>query len=545
MTQCEPEMTIDLGENESCVLTPHQLQRESLDRFDDKLLANILSNLTFSEKVLFESVCKQWKRSVYSQQKALNLHSLTAGNHQDGLNQILEPIEVIDYNSYAAKKANIKQINKIWLKSLLRKCKSIRSLYLYCYLCLEDIDIIFQNCPNIKTIRFGVIGLNAYDLDSFGRRYGERLERIHFNKVTYHTLPKYWNQLLIHCKNLKQLSADNNEVMSELLIGDKEYLPKIEAINKYIIRLDDQATIDKNLEKFENFCKKFGQTLKRFSLSVDDYNRFNITKMEDLESMFNSIYKLNKLEIFVLSLCEWIKNDQGVDKYIYELSKSLLKLKKFYFSGSSNFPVNDFNSFKGFNSLVDLSIVIYIIIDWHNYTPNYENTKIKGSVECFNSSKVLKYLNISISCIGEEFFDGIDKHLPNLSVLRISCDTGITDKTILQLSHLKKLEEFSFRTRYTHNLLTDQSVCAVINGCPALKTMFFDSRPNITEKTIETLICFANSYPKRIIDFHCGLSESQYYEIQERGEKFSPEIDIQSFMGKIPKNLSINYSTYE
>ena len=46
------------GTEECPVLTDEQQFRQSFDRFDDNLAENLLSYLTFSEKVLFESVSK-------------------------------------------------------------------------------------------------------------------------------------------------------------------------------------------------------------------------------------------------------------------------------------------------------------------------------------------------------------------------------------------------------------------------------------------------------------------------------------------------------
>ena len=130
---------------------------------------------------------------------------------------------------------------------------------------------------------------------------------------------------------------------------------------------------------------------------------------------------------------------------------------------------NIFYAFQGFHNLVDL----YIGIDGY-----HKNAKINGSVACLKSLKGLKSLDIlfecnTIDCIREEFFDGNDRHLPNLSVLRIKCVTEFTDKTILQLSHLKKLKTFQLNNQKINRFITDESVCAVINGCPALETLFF------------------------------------------------------------------------
>ena len=241
------------------------------------------------------------------------------------------------------------------------------------------------------------------------------------------------------------------------------------------------------------------------------------------------MYKLSNLLSLTLHFHQISENEQGITKYITDLSKYIPNLQEFdlYCYSNTDLKIEDlFYAFEGFKNLKDLEISL------NNYN---ESTPINGGVYCFKSSKNIKFLEINCKTISEQFFEDIDKHLPNLSELRIECESEITDKTITQLSHLKKLRAF-YLNKYEENCknITDESVCSVINGCPALEVLRFRSRPNITDKTIETLICCANTYPKRRIDFECGLSEGEH-NIQILS------IDIISFLDKIPENLIIDY----
>src|ERR1700712_2754420 len=96
--------------SKNSVLTEDKTFRQSLDRFDDKLVENILSFLTFSEKVLFESVSKQWKKCIYNQQKELLLNRWEEDSN-DSLIRLLEPIEVIDFTTASAEANGLKRIN--------------------------------------------------------------------------------------------------------------------------------------------------------------------------------------------------------------------------------------------------------------------------------------------------------------------------------------------------------------------------------------------------------------------------------------------------
>src|ERR1700712_3539249 len=106
--------------SKNSVLTEDKTFRQSFDRFDDKLVENILSFLTFREKVLFESVSKQWKKCIYNQQKGFSLSS-RGYPHNDLLNRLLIPTEVVDWiTGYITRLAGdfkLKSVNKVWLKS--------------------------------------------------------------------------------------------------------------------------------------------------------------------------------------------------------------------------------------------------------------------------------------------------------------------------------------------------------------------------------------------------------------------------------------------
>ena len=121
----------------------------------------------------------------------------------------------------------------------------------------------------------------------------------------------------------------------------------------------------------------------------------------------------------------------GVYDYLRRIAKNNSKLAKLSLMLNKKFYKHDkiFDVFGLFNNLIELSIDIK--------NSNHRKKVINGSVECFKSSKALKSLKIAYKQMSEDFFEDIDKHLPNLSKLNIVCESEITDKTILRLTHLK------------------------------------------------------------------------------------------------------------
>ena len=101
------------------------------------------------------------------------------------------------------------------------------------------------------------------------------------------------------------------------------------------------------------------------------------------------------------------------------------------------------------------------------------------------------------------------------------------------------MKEFQLnKCRKCNKQITDDSICALIESCPLLERLYFASRPNITDKTIESLINRADSCPKINLEFDCGLSNM-------RDEIELQTIDLNTFIHRMPENLTINISLIE
>lgn len=509
----------DYGEGTSTGVTPRMSRDESFSRLNDTLVETVLSYLTFNEKVALECVCKRFHRLIYNRQTELHLTRWDPEG-ADSLNAILEAVQVVDYNTGAAADLELKAINKKWLNTIVKKCRSINKVVLDCYADRQDLDIICANCPNLKTLCFETIGLDTNDLDHIGRHYGHNFHEIFFYSSYFSS--KYWKNLLIHCKNLRKLSSSNNH---DLIVDECDYLPQLEVINDYQIHQDYTGQPDgdlKTLNLFNKCCRKFGTTLRRVSLS--SYMMMNSTQLEHFFDSLCELRSLNHLSLFFQTEEETIGT---IDQYLIRFSEKCSNLEYFSFSVHSQKLEFDniFEAFKEFKNLKEFYFYVNSISVCES---------LNGSVECLRSANSLKRLTISFEKISEDFFDEIAKRLPNLSELTIECETEFSDRIIGQLSGLKKLKKFYLnKYKRCNKSITDASICSIIDNCPHIQTISFASRPNITSKTIEALISCANKYPKRDFSFDCGLSEAE-------DENELPVIDLVQFVDRIPNNLRID-----
>jgi hypothetical protein len=144
----------------------------------------------------------------------------------------------------------------------------------------------------------------------------------------------------------------------------------------------------------------------------------------------------------------------------------------------------------------------------------------------------LKLFDIAYKKLNENFFKDIRLFLPELRSFSIDYESELTDETILSLSKLKNLKELYLRKSLSSNkLITDESVCELINSCENIELISFSARPKITNKTIETLINLALKKSRKNIQFFCGF-------LIAGDEAEFAQIDLNSF-ADMPENLNI------
>ncbi len=149
----------------------------------------------------------------------------------------------------------------------------------------------------------------------------------------------------------------------------------------------------------------------------------------------------------------------------------------------------------------------------------------------------MTHLVIAIREVKDNFFEDIDKHLPQIKYLDITVDNRITDKAMNSLSKLKKLEIVRIHTVYGNmRFVTDLGLIHVINNCSQINSIVFNCRPNITHKTIDAFIALALRKPH--IRFKHSFNDMERGGHQSYHSFTYTAIDLKGF--DLPKNLIIN-----
>ena len=188
---------------------------DSMDRFGDELISEILQYLTLEDMIRLECVFKQWKRFIYNKQFVLEIH----GNNPDISKDSLKGL------SGRMKSSNNVIISIKVLESVLKKCQnitkfaSINSIYSNIHIDSKVLSIIGQYCPHIKSLYLEDYNYN--DL-SFFRDFGHKLEELCIRGTNDKI-----KDILKLCLNLKKVDLNYKNgwfVLSE----DKLYLHKLE-----------------------------------------------------------------------------------------------------------------------------------------------------------------------------------------------------------------------------------------------------------------------------------------------------------------------------
>jgi hypothetical protein len=498
------ESNEDLGEGTSglCEL---KFSKQSIDRFSDDLIEKILSYLSFSDKVMFESVSKQWKKVIYNKQTELHLNR-SETEETNTLNKLLKPMVIEDYTTGYANYAGFRAIDKYFLKTILKKCKNIKSIVIDCYIDGEDLEIFGKYCPLLESIVGEAIGFNEQNILEFGSKYGHRLKKLQlYNSIYMSAIIK---KFLNYCKNLTEIHCEES---TTFISEDKLFLPQIEDIYSLDIRTE-------NLNHLKILCDKYYNKLRKIRIYCHNLNGF------EPQISLTNISGFKNLEKLELYLSSFDKDVQKIDENIKKLSENCTQLKDLDLTITSDDLVTEqlFFAFEKFMRLEKLNLYIREL-----------DKKLDGSIECFRLCSNLKVLNISYRGLSPEFFEEIQAFLPNLRSVEIDCETEFTDNSIFPFSKLKNLREFRFRKSVSSNkLITDESICQLINSSENIEVILFSARPKITNKTIEALIDLALKNPRKEIEFFCGFSN-------DGDEAEFPQIDLNSYANSLPQNLDI------
>jgi hypothetical protein len=201
-----------------------------------------------------------------------------------------------------------------------------------------------------------------------------------------------------------------------------------------------------------------------------------------------------------------------------------------------NIKSNDFLSKYGLEVLNTLQFFQNLNFLTFNYW-NKKEENFKMSCKTLKDCKQLTHLVIAIREVNDNFFEDIDKHLPQIKYLDITVDNRITDKAMNSLSKLKKLQTLLIHTVYGNiRFVTDLGLIHVINNCSQINSILFNCRPNITHKTIDALIALSLRKPN--IRFKHSFNDMERGGYQSYHSFTYTTIDLKGF--DLPKNLIIN-----
>lgn len=479
---------------------------DSFDRFGDDLAELIISYLPLSDKVSLESVSRQWRRTVYGKQTELVLNRSDT-EEQNTLNRLLKDIEVVDYATGFAHYAGFKAIDKKSFESFLKKCPHLKKITFQCYIDGEDLQLVGKYCPYLKSLECNPIGLNVKTLSQFGGSYGHKLRVMRFNDSNYCSV--FLKKFLTFCPNLTEVYTEEN---SAFICEDKDFLPKLETIKSIDIRTEQ-------LNQLKILSDKYQTSMK--TIKIYTYHMIG----QQLKNAITYISQFQNLESLGLCISLFEEDMQTIDENICEISKNCTLLKKLSFTINNESVITNrfFYSFSKLHSIEKLNLEFYEV-----------TKKLEGTVDCFKHCLKLKHLIISYKELTEDFFVNIQTALPELRVLDIDSDKQFSDSFMVWLSGLPKLKKLVVKhSSNAHKDMTDDSICQLLTSCPKIETISFSSRPNITHKTIETLIEVALKRPKDSIHFSCGFSSGG-------DEQQFTQIDVNSFAQRIPENLKIS-----
>jgi len=166
---------------------------------------------------------------------------------------------------------------------------------------------------------------------------------------------------------------------------------------------------------------------------------------------------------------------------------------------------------------------------------NNQEVLSKSLKDCVN----LVHFKLDNVGLNDQFFKDIHLYLPKLKHLEIGVHT-ITDQALHSLAQLNQLQFIAIDSDeddlFYH--VTDIGICYIINNCPQINSINFNSRPNITNKTIEELIKLALSKPKVQFEHYFSFIGHED-DVSENDVPFTT-IDLNDF-GDLPKNLVIDY----
>jgi hypothetical protein len=503
------------------------LKRDSFsDRICDDLCQVLLSYLSFDDKIRFECVSKQFERCVFVKQDTIVVEEYPS-DKKNTLNNLF----------------NLMRRNEDFkaFESVLKKCQFINKVIIDSN-SVQVFKLIIKYCNNLSSIAFNFNQINDQLIEEFGRKFGQKLRKIGFIRAydvieSNDNITKY-KKLLRLCPNLIALGNGYVTYLSLFIDKNELLIPKL---SKVAIRL-----LSEDFQLIETFAKNYGNSLK----SITFENCFWGDNIE-ANILMKQIIHLKNLTKLDLTLRPNANSSKEFVENFKAIAIHCKKLKRFYlFIAKSNPLLNKqiFNCFRLFKNLKFMNLCLcednQLQSNQESNEESYEESN-QFSCELLKELKLLMNLILESPKMNDNFFENIDKHLPQIKHLVITVDNFmITDKAMDSLSKLSKLQSIKIRCpediyEETYDILpliTDIGLLNVINNCPKINSIEFYGRPNISHKTIDALIALALRKPN--IYF-----KHRFYDIDKSCSYDSAEdivfnvIKLKSY--QLPNNLVI------
>ena len=363
-------------------------ERDSMERFGDDLTEEVLSYLWLRDKVVFEYVCKQWQRLIFSQQTELHIKSVWGPPNRD-----FDPKNSLHYLFVYKNFENM--FDRKVFKTVLKKCPNISRLYLserYNDVTDISLSLMTKHCRRVTKL---VINTDCDEdcLISFATKHGQWLEEFTFRPQTEYS-SEFLKEFLQMCPNLYKIDISFCPDISPIIESDS--LKKIKVIKKIWIGTNESDILEPLVRKYE-------KTLKELSIGVSEVSS------DDLKTLFAHISCFKSLESLRIQYSS-DTTTQSIDDYLQSLAKKCTQLKKlkfdFNFSESNRlfFALSEFRSIE--------TLVLKLMLSFN--TPTLE-----GSVECLKNYNRLKHLSINYDELTLDFFANIQTSLPNIRYLHI------------------------------------------------------------------------------------------------------------------------------
>ena len=340
-------------------------------------MVNINISISLIDKVMLESMCKQWQRLVFNKQTELHIKYRRNCDRKNSLDYLFR------YKSYN------NRFDREVLESVLKMCPNISRVYLSESDNDVSLELITKHCRKVTKLVVNDY-CRADCLMSFATKHGMWLQELTI-WPTSHFTSDFLKQFLRMCPNITKININHDEDISYII----EETTKLNVIKEVTISANESHIL-------ERLVTKYGKSLKEISIDL------MLLSSDELKTCFAHISRFESLESFKFQY--YLKNStKALKECLHLLAKKCTKIKKIKI---------DCRSTETFNRLLfalsEFRSLERLVIELSDTNNTYQ-----GSVEYLENCIRLKHLTIIYPKLIQTFFEDIQTILPNLRYLNI------------------------------------------------------------------------------------------------------------------------------